>query len=79
MIFRAAFAAMTSFRLYSCKGKEGSPVKTLRPLLTAAIALCMALIVAVSYRSIKEIDNFKSSYPAAFTVEEAFYASLSSS
>ncbi|MBE7415354.1 MAG: hypothetical protein HS130_09055 [Deltaproteobacteria bacterium] len=54
-------------------------MKTLRPLLTAAIALCMALIVAVSYRSIKEIDNFKSSYPAAFTVEEAFYASLSSS
>lgn len=47
-----------------------------RPLLTAVIAVCMALIGAFSFLSIREIDNFKSSYPESLTVEEAFYASL---
>ncbi len=47
-----------------------------RYLLAAVIILSLLAISAASWHSVEEIHYLKTFYPARFTVEEAFWASL---
>lgn len=51
-------------------------MRTLRIFLAALMAVCVIIIGAISFHSVKEIHYLKSFYPGSFTVEEAFYAAL---
>lgn len=51
-------------------------MKIARYLLAAVIILSLLAISAASWHSVEEIHYLKTFYPARFTVEEAFWASL---
>ncbi|MDP2688504.1 MAG: hypothetical protein Q8P48_00185 [Deltaproteobacteria bacterium] len=51
-------------------------MKSARYLLAAVIILSLLAISAASWHSVEEIHYLKTFYPARFTVEEAFWASL---
>ncbi|HEY4706678.1 MAG: hypothetical protein A2054_02650 [Deltaproteobacteria bacterium GWA2_55_10] len=51
-------------------------MRILKPVLVAVIIASVLLIIAISLHSVEEIHYLKSFYPAKFTVEEAFYATM---
>ncbi|HEY4485400.1 MAG TPA: hypothetical protein VI702_03630 [Nitrospiria bacterium] len=44
--------------------------------ILTVIALAVIAVAAASWHSVEEIHYLKTFYPASFSVEEAFYASL---
>lgn len=51
-------------------------MRVIKILLSALVAASLLIIIGVSWHSVEEIHYLKSFYPASFTVEDAFYATL---